>query len=154
MPTGQSAKTSVKNKEEKLNPKQELFCQYYASDREFFGSGVDSYLEAYNPDRSSRNWYKNAQSASSRLLSNVIICERINELLESGGLNDSFVDKQLQMLITQHDDKSAKMKAIAEYNKLKARITIKTDVTTDGEKINTIIYKPEKLSDDYDTNVT
>jgi hypothetical protein len=31
----------------KLNPKQEQFCQLYASDREFFGNGVESYIEVY-----------------------------------------------------------------------------------------------------------
>lgn len=33
----------------KLNPKQEQFCQPYASDREFFGKGVESYIEVYKP---------------------------------------------------------------------------------------------------------
>lgn len=126
-----------------LNPKQELFAKYYATDREFFGNGVESYLEAYDDsiDRSKPNWYKTACAAASRLLGDVKVCLRINELLEDGGLNDQFVDKQLQMLVTQHADFSAKMKAIAEYNKLKARITARTeatviaDVTSDGKPL-------------------
>jgi hypothetical protein len=32
----------------KLNPKQELFCELYATDREFFGNGVQSSIEAYD----------------------------------------------------------------------------------------------------------
>lgn len=32
----------------KLTPKQLLFCRLYASDREFFGNGVQSYIEAYH----------------------------------------------------------------------------------------------------------
>ena len=46
------------------------------------------------------------------------------------------MDKQLEKLIVQDADYSAKMKAIAEYNKLKARITEKRDITSGGEKID------------------
>ncbi len=112
-----------------LTPKQEMFCQLYATDREFFGNGVQSYMEAYDPDQSKPNWYKSAQASASRLLSNVIICNRIAELLEDGGLNDQYVDKQLLFLITQFDNPNAKITAIKEYNKLKQRITDKKDVT-------------------------
>lgn len=122
-------------KKDKLNPKQEKFCQVYATDREFFGNGVESYMEAYGVDKSKKNWYKVAQSSASRLLSNAIICERINELLENTGLNDEFVDKQLRFLLTQHADFNAKAQAIREYNKLKQRITEKTDVTSGGNPI-------------------
>ena len=41
------------------------------------------------------------------------------------GLNDCFVDKQLEYLITQYADNRAKITAIQEYNKLRARITQK-----------------------------
>jgi hypothetical protein len=68
-------------------------------------------------------------------LSNVKVCARINEQLTSEGLNDQNVDKQLLFLITQHDDKNAKTQAIREYNKLKARITEKTDITSDGKPL-------------------
>ena len=40
----------------KLTPQQELFCQLYAGDREFFGNGVQSYIEAYNVDTSKPGW--------------------------------------------------------------------------------------------------
>ena len=115
-------------KKNKLNVNQEKFCFLYASDREFFGSGVDSYAEAYNIDKKNKNWYKTAQVNASKLLSNTIICARINELLTSDGLNDQNVDKQLLFLINQHDDKNAKIQALREYNKLKARITEKLEV--------------------------
>lgn len=108
---------------DKLNPKQERFCQLYASDHEFFGNGVQSYIEVYEPDQSKPNWYKTALAASSRMLANVKVCDRINQLLEEGGLNDQFVDKQLTFLITQHADFGSKMSAIREYNQLKSRIT-------------------------------
>jgi hypothetical protein len=50
-------------------------------------------------------------------LRNVKVSERINELLEQGGLNDHFVDKQLSFLIAQHADFKSKLGAIREYNK-------------------------------------
>lgn len=123
-----------------LNPRQERFCQLYASDREFFGNGVESYLEVYDIDRSKPNWYRAACSAASRLLSDVKICTRINELMEDGGLSDVYVDKQMLFLITQHADFGAKLGAIREYNKLKKRITEKLDVTTGGQALPTPIY--------------
>lgn len=110
-----------------LNPKQERFCTLYATDREFFGNGVESYLEVYDVDRGKPNWYKTACSAASRLLSDVKVIERINQQLEATGLNDAFMDKQLVFLATQHSDFSSKLGALREYNKLKARITEKSE---------------------------
>jgi hypothetical protein len=126
--------------EHETNARQELFCKLYATDREFFGNGVESYLEAYDVDRSKKNWYKVAQASASRLLSKVIIYERINELLTEFGLNDAFVDKQLLFLISQQADLSAKTQAIREYNKLKSRITEKIDHTTKGKALPSPIY--------------
>lgn len=124
-----------------LNTRQEEFCQLYSTDREFFGNGVETYLEIYDIDKSKPNWYKTACAAASRLLSNVKVLERINELLEEGGLNDAFVDKQLKFLITQHSSFDTKLGAIKEYNKLKKRITDKLDITSDGKVIG-IEYLP------------
>lgn len=112
-----------------LNPKQEKFCQLYATDTEFFGNGVQAYIEAYGPDTSKPNWYKTAAAAASRLLTNVKVCDRINELLEEQGLNDQNVDKQLLFLINQHADFKSKVAAIREYNKLKGRITEKKQLS-------------------------
>lgn len=106
-----------------LNPKQEMFCQLYATDKEFFGNGVQSYVEAYEPNQSKPNWYKTACSRASELLSSPKVCERINQLLEEGGMNDQFVDKQLTFLVTQHADFKTKLGAIREYNQLKSRVT-------------------------------
>lgn len=121
--------------EETLSPKQELFCQLYATESEFFGNGVQSYIEAYEPDQSKPNWYKSACSSASRLLTNVKVINRINAILEETGLNDAFIDKQLSFLITQHSDFTTKLGAIKEYNKLRQRITEKLDHTTKGESI-------------------
>lgn len=127
-------------KEEKLTPKQELFCQLYSSDREFFGNGVQTYIEVYEPNQSKPNWYRSACASASEILSNPKVCNRINELLEDSGLNDSFVDKQLLFIINQHADLGSKIAAIREYNKLKQRIIDKIDHTTKGKEMPTPIY--------------
>lgn len=124
----------------KLNPQQELFCRYFASDREFFGNGVQSYAEAYDFDLSKKGAYNVAKANAHRLLTNAYITKRINELFETRGLNDTFVDKQIEKLVTQDADFSAKMKAIAEYNKLKARIKDRAEVE--------VTYKYEDMTDD------
>ncbi len=124
-----------------LNPKQELFCQLYASDREFFGNGVQSYIEAYQPDQSLPNWYNTARVGASQLLTNTNVLKRIDELLNLDGFNDQAVDKQLKFLVSQNTDFGSKVAAIREYNKLKSRITEKTealvtaDVTSNGQTI-------------------
>lgn len=117
----------------KLTPQQEMFCQLYASDREFFGNGVQSYIEAYDVNTSEKGAYNMAKAGASENLTKPYILERINEIFEAHGLNDTFVDKQLEKLIIQDADYNTKMKAIAEYNKLRQRITIKQDITSDGE---------------------
>jgi hypothetical protein len=118
---------------EKLNERQELFCQLYSSDREFFGNGVQTYIEVYQPKQNRPNWYKTACSDASQLLSNTKVEKRINDLLELRGLNDGFVDKQLEFLITQHMDFRTKLGAIREYNQLKSRIVSKTESNLTGE---------------------
>ncbi len=125
----------------KLNPKQELFCQLYATHQEFFGNGVQSYIEAYDPDTSKPNWYKTACSSASQILRNIKVIDRINEIMVETGMNDAFIDQQLTFLITQHSDFTTKLGAIREYNKLKQRIIEKKDITTDGKPI-TISFDP------------
>lgn len=119
--------------------RQEMFCQLYTGESEMFGNGVASYVEAYDVDTSKPNWYKSACASSSRLLSSVKVCERINELLKEGGLTDLNADKQLLFLINQHADFTSKLGAIREYNKLKSRITEKIE---HSGKVETILFKP------------
>ena len=122
-------------KEGKLNLEQEKFCKLYATDAEFFGNGVATYVEVYKPDQKKPNWYKSACSSASRILSNVKVCQYINNLLEKDGLNNEFIDKQLLFLATQHADFGSKMNAIKEYNQLKSRILKRTDITSGGKPI-------------------
>src|SRR5688572_8866115 len=117
-----------------LNPKQKKFAQLYATVAEFFGNGVQSYIEAYEPDQSKPNWYRTARSRASELLTNPNVLVRINELLDLT-LNDQHVDKQLALIITQNADFSSKVAAIREYNKLKQRIVEKIDHTSGGKPI-------------------
>jgi len=115
--------------EDTLSKKQELFCQTFATKWGLFGNWVQTYIEVYNPDKSKWTWYKTACSTASQILSNLKVIKRINELLEEWWLNDVEVDKQHKFLIEQHTDLSTKMRAISEYNKLKARITSKLEVS-------------------------
>lgn len=111
-----------------LNEKQRLFCEYFASDREFFGNGTQAYIEAYAIDTTKKGAYTGARASASRLLTKANILGEINNILESAVLNDEFVDKQIAFLITQNADFSSKMSAIKEYNALRQRITKKMKV--------------------------
>jgi hypothetical protein len=119
-----------------LSVEEEKFCQLWASDREFFGNGVQSYIEAFDvvivkgksrgETDDNEMTYEAAKAQAHILLTNVDILRRINEIFESRGLNDEFVDKQLEVVITQNAEFSPKIKAISEYNKLKKRTTNST----------------------------
>jgi len=146
-----------KNIANNLNLKQEEFCQLFvSSDKEFFGNGVQCYIEVYEPDTSQKNWYKTACSAASRMLSNVKVCERINELLDEAGFNDHNVDKQHLFLINQHANLSVKMTAIKEYNELRQRIQKRLGVEDkDGNTIAAIninVHRPESVEETENNN--
>jgi len=112
-----------------LNLKQEQFCQLFVKpENDFFGNGVASYLEVYDIDKSKPNWYKTACAAASQLLSNIKVCKRINELLETSGFNDQNVDKQHLFLLNQFADYKTKLGAIREYNALKKRVENKIEI--------------------------
>ncbi len=127
----------------KLTPQQALFCELYASDREFFGNGVQSYVEAYNVDTTKPGWYNTAKSGASENLTKPYILERIEEIFEAHGLNDTFVDKQLEKLICQDADFKTKLGAIQEYNKMKGRITNKQEISA-GIELKGFLPKPKK----------
>lgn len=127
----------------KLTPQQALFCELYASDREFFGNGVQSYVEAYDVDTSKPGWYRTACSGASENLRKPYILERIEEIFEAHGLNDTFVDKQLEKLICQDADFKTKLGAIQEYNKMKGRIINRQQIDG-GIELKSILPKVEK----------
>lgn len=106
---------------------QELFCQYFTSPSEFYGNGTQAYAAAYNLDVNDAKDYGVAKARASALLTSINILTRVDSLLDEKGFNNSNIDKQLLFLITQSADFNAKLGAIKEYNKLKARITEKME---------------------------
>jgi len=135
-------------KKRELNPEQELFCKLFATTREFFGNGTQAYIEAYDIDIKHKGAYASARTCASNLLTNLNILDRINELLELGGLSNERVDKELLFLITQDAEFSAKLGAIKEYNQLKNRIQKKLDIGLDnieGIKIEIINPREENV---------
>jgi len=119
---------------EGLSPQEQSFCEIYVSPTEFYGNGTQSYIEAFSvelvkgsnktkvPKGMKAMTIEAVRQAAYKLLTKTDILTRINELLEEGGLNDQFADKQLKHLITQHADPRVQLAALAEYNKLKSRI--------------------------------
>jgi len=120
-----------KKKLKPLTPKQELFCQVYATEREFFGNGVQSYIFAYGIDLSKKGAYGTASVSARDNLLKPNILARINELMEDCGLSEANLDKQLAFLVSQNADLSVKRSAIAEANKLKGRIVDRSKVEID-----------------------
>jgi len=133
---GKEAKT-------KLTTKQKVFCELYATSEEFFCNGVQSYIKAYKIKKKG-NWYNNAKTSAYELLTKPYILKYIDKLLNLRGLNDSFVDKQLELLITQNADLKSKLGAVKEYNRLKLRITKQLDLTSKGEPIRLFDFTKNK----------
>ena len=125
-------KIKIGKEEITLTPKQKLFCELYTNFDEHFANGTQSYAQAYNIDLSTKKGYTTASSGASENLTKPNILAYINHLLDLGGLNHEFVDKQLSFLITQNADLSVKKAAISEYNKLKSRVTKKVDINQKG----------------------
>ena len=116
----------------------EKFCQLYARDTEFFGNGVQSYIESYPREKGQRQiTYQSARTRASNLLTNVNILERINYLLDLH-LNDQIVDKNLGIVVLQNADFRAKVQAIKEYNQLKKRIKREIDLVLPQPILNVI----------------
>ncbi len=81
--------------------------------------------------------YQVCATSSSRMLKNAKIDARIIELLGEM-MNDKQIDSEIVKVIKQNHDLPAKMRAIAEYNKLKQRIVEKKDITSGGKPINIV----------------
>lgn len=132
-----------------LNPKQERFCQLYATSEEFFANGVRAYAKAYGINIKKTSNYNVARTQASILLTNPNVLKRIDELIELDGFNDTYADKQLAKLIMQDADLSVKRAALRDYNQLKGRIIERLDHTSKGEKMPAPqIYLPADLPDD------
>lgn len=140
--------------DEELNPQQELFCRYYTQNSEFFGNATLSYAEAYGFDLDSldrtrekdekgkdipgtsqyEKTYNVCSANGARQLRKdkiqLFIRKCLNEMM-----TDEVVDGELVKTILQNYELPSKMAAIREYNKLKQRITEKTDITSGGKPI-------------------
>lgn len=104
----------------KLNPKEELFCQLFAKDRDCFGNGVQAYIKVYSTKKKPVP-YKSAKQLAYRLLTKVHLIDRIRELIDIR-VSDEVVDKELGMVILQYADIPSKVAAVREYNKVKGRL--------------------------------
>lgn len=131
---------------EKLTPKQISFCDLYASDREFFGNGVQSYMEAYGLDINKKN-YQIAKSEAYKNLTKPHLLEYINAIYETRGLSEAFVDKQLEKVINQDADFKSKVAAIKEFNKLKGRIIQKTENLNKTVTIGAVLHRIQTNND-------
>lgn len=117
--------------EDGLSAEDEDFCQIFAGPTEMFGNGVQSYIRAYKisvvnkPRRGNpkEKTYSACKVAAHDRLTNPNFLARINEIFEGGGLNETFVDKQLEKVITQDAEFAPKVQAIKEFNRLKKRVT-------------------------------
>lgn len=101
----------------KLNVKQKLFCQYFASGVDTCGNGVQSYAKAYGYDLNDPSKYQSAKVNAHRLLNSVEIDEYISELLEELQITPEFIQSQLRFLILQNTNFAAKLGAIGMYLK-------------------------------------
>ncbi len=146
-------KVELDGKVYKLTGKQELFCRLYATEREFFCNGVQSYIEAYDLDVGKKGTYNDAKANAYKMLTKGYILKRIDELIELHGLNDQMVDKQLEKVIAQDGDLKAKVQGIKEYNNLKARITKQVDIKSGGKSIGGFNFvKPNDKDNNADNN--
>lgn len=102
----------------KLTTKEEAFCQYFSTEVDCFGNGVQAYLKAFGP----KVTYKTAKSQAYRLLTKPYIINRCRKLIDTYFSNE-VADRELAMVALQYGDLSAKVAAIREYNKVKKRIT-------------------------------
>ena len=117
-----------------INPKNELFCQYYAKDELCFGNATLSYAEAYGyfdkiaEHKNTDLVYNQCSVSGKKLLRIAKIKARVTELLNEW-LKDDIVDAELAKVIRQDYDLSVKVSAIKEYNKLKSRIVEKHELS-------------------------
>jgi hypothetical protein len=125
------------------NLRREKFCQLYASDREFFGNGTQSYIEAYDVDviKTPKLYFSAGQQAY-ELLKDHEILNRVNEILQWDD-NNAHMDKQIWFAATQNSDMKAKVSALELHAKLHNRITEKVEHThrMDISKVNAEIIR-------------
>lgn len=101
-----------------LTEQEELFCNSYVQE---LGNGKRAAEEAYKVDKSKPNWANTCSQIASENLRKPHILERVREILDLTALNDETVDSELNFLLKQSTDLSAKRGGIDIYNRLKGR---------------------------------
>jgi hypothetical protein len=142
-----------------LSVQEEIFCQYYVKSREYRGNGTKCYALAWGHDidvLSRENEMKEISGnlveikktseydracavcsvLANRLLRKVKINKRITELL-TATLTNELVDARMAEWILG-DDAVASTKMISEYNKLKQRITQKSQTFNQHQSIGVL----------------
>lgn len=100
-----------------LKPVNEKFVRLYLSGM----NGTQAYLKAKGWNANDSNKYLVASACSSRLLANAKVCQRIRQLMDLSGFNEDGADKELNFLMSQHNDLKTKLGAIKHFNELKKR---------------------------------
>ena len=118
-----------------LNERQKLFALLYTTDKNCFGNATSSYKSAYNLTDAQ---YKAANANAHRLIVNESIQRFIKKFL-ADRFNEESVDAEMNKVIHQDKDLHAKNSAISEFNKLKARIQTKVDLTSGGKSFAQIV---------------
>jgi hypothetical protein len=128
MANSKTTKTSIvkkkkkKSEKDKLTPKQNKFCLFFATDSECFGNATQTYIKVFSSKKKPIT-YKTARTQASVLLTNPNILARVNKYMDEFIMNNVTVDRQLGFLIEQHADFGSKLGAIREFNKLRKRIS-------------------------------
>ena len=126
-----------------LKPKEELFCRLYGTPGDLFGVGYKCYAQAYGIDLLSGNEKvrkkRNAvcRNCASVLLTKPNIKAYLNKLLDDLW-NEQDVDRETSWTIQQRKDLGAKMRAVSEFNKVKARIVEKKEVLHTGAVLTNV----------------
>lgn len=152
-----------KQEEKKLAAKRDLFCRYYIQNSETRMDGTLSYAAAYGydleslsnvnevdadgkkiPESSPRAKAANVCAVeASRLLRNPKVQELLIKLRNEFLRND-VVDAELYKVITQDEERAAKVQGIREYNKLNKRVTDLVDLTSKGKAIGKVVMLPPR----------
>jgi hypothetical protein len=113
----------------KLTTKQIEFAKAYTEQSDQFGNGVRAAGKAYDLNPDNKNERNRCAVYANQNLKHAAILTLIDILLDTEGLNDSYVDQQLLFLIQQSQDLKVKAFAIKQYNDLKNRNKKQIEIT-------------------------
>jgi hypothetical protein len=138
----------------RLTPQQIEFCQIYIS-KDAYGDAISSYCQVFELDEEHRQQRIQARNGANAFLKDANIITFLGILLDSDGLNESHVNKELLFLIDQNADYKVKVQAIGLFhainntakasNDLKPKPSLNYESLTDDE-LKTLIAITEKAS--------